>query len=105
MWAEPVTCGFYLSEIVLWVWLCSKNYIDNDINISVDQTKKLAKAIREGSHFPEAENGYFSHKMVYKFLDELRQIFDWDRYEYSTLGRKDKDGEYRMLSWYAVILS
>ena len=83
----------------------SKNYIDNDINISVDQTKKLAKAIREGSHFPEAENGYFSHKMVYKFLDELRQIFDWDRYEYSTLGKKDKDGEYRMLSWYAVILS
>ena len=81
----------------------SKNYIDNDINISVEQTKKLAKAIRDGSHFPEAENGYFSHKMVYTFLKELRQIFDWDRYEYSTLGKKDKNGEYSMLDRKSVV--
>lgn len=83
----------------------SKKYIDNDINISADQTKRLAKAIREGCCFPEPVNGYFSHKLVYDFLDELRQIFNWDRYEYSTLGKKDKNGEYKMLSWYAVILS
>lgn len=83
----------------------NKPYIDNDINVSADQTKRLAKLIREGSHFPEIENGKFHHQVVLDFLMELCTIFDWDRYEYSTLGKIDKDGSHSMLSWYAVILS
>lgn len=83
----------------------NKKYIDNDINISADQTRRLAKAIKNGCHFPEPQNGYFSHKLVYDFLNELRVIFNWDKYEYSTLGKKDKNGNYSKLSWYAVILS
>lgn len=81
--------------------------IDNDINISLDQTRKLWAAIAADSTFayplPESD-GTFSVDKAYEFLIRLGDIFDWKRYEYSTLGKCDEDGEYTKLRWYAVIL-
>ena len=81
--------------------------IDNDINISLDQTRKLRAAIAADSTFsyplPESD-GTFSVDKAYEFLIRLGDIFDWKRYEYNTLGKCDEDGEYTKLRWYAVIL-
>lgn len=81
------------------------NYIDSDINISADQSRRLAAAIRQGSHYPKAQDGKFSHKVVLDFLEELSRIFNWDKYEFGTLGKRNKNGDHAKLSWYAVILS
>ena len=82
------------------------NYIDSDINISADQSRRLAAAIRNGSHYPDKpEDGRFTHKIVLDFLEELSRIFDWDKYEFGTLGKRNRAGEHAKLSWYAVILS
>lgn len=83
----------------------NKKYIDNDINVSADQTRRLAKAIQDGAHFPEIKDGKFPHKVVFDFLKELSDIFSWKRYEYATLGKTDENGDYTKLSWYAVVLS
>ena len=81
--------------------------IDSDINISLDQTRKLRAAISADSTFayplPEP-NGSFNVDEVFGFLIRLGDIFDWKRYEYSTLGKCDEDGDYTKLRWYAVIL-
>ena len=81
--------------------------IDSDINISLDQTRKLRAAISADSTFayplPES-NGSFNVDEVFGFLIRLGDIFDWKRYEYSTLGKCDEDGDYTKLRWYAVIL-
>lgn len=81
--------------------------IDNDINISLDQTRKLRAAILADSNFsyptPDPD-GSFSIDKVLEFLIRLGEIFDWKRYEYSTLGKCDEDGDYTKLRWYAVIL-
>lgn len=81
--------------------------IDNDINISLDQTRKLRAAILTDSNFsyptPEPD-GSFSIDKVLEFLIRLGEIFDWKRYEYSTLGKCDEEGDYTKLRWYAVIL-
>jgi hypothetical protein len=71
---------------------------DDDINTSVDQTKKLIIAIREGLEYPSSANG-FRYDEVVEFLDKLARIFDWEMYEKSTLGNANKR------RWYAVILT
>lgn len=81
--------------------------IDNDINISLDQTWKLRTAISADISFaypiPEPD-GSFSVDKVLDFLVRLGEIFDWKRYEFSTLGKCDEDGDYTKLRWYSVIL-
>lgn len=74
---------------------------DDDINTSVDQTRKLIAAIRKESdplHYPELVNGKTSYPDVVRFLDELAEVFNWEEYEASSLGKKT------LRSWYAVIL-
>ena len=71
---------------------------DDDINISVDQTKRLIAAIRQGLKYPACTNGHFQHRDVLAFLDKLSHIFEWDVYEKSSLGKDT------LRSWYAVIL-
>jgi len=80
--------------------------IDNDINISIDQTKALHKAIEDDPNFvyPEPVNGHFDTNDVFQFLKTLGDIFNWKRYEYNTLGKSDETGEYTKLKWYTVIL-
>ena len=83
-----------------------KFFIDSDINISADQSRKLAEAIRGGLCYPDKPaDGRFTHKIVLEFLEKLSDIFNWDKYEFSTLGKRNKAGEHAKLSWYAVILS
>ena len=81
--------------------------IDNDINISLDQTCRLRAAIAADSTFsyplPETD-GSFSVDKAFDFLVRLGDIFDWKRYEYSTLGKCDTAGNYTKLRWYSVIL-
>lgn len=70
---------------------------DDDINTSVDQTKKLIIAIKKGLKYPPC-NGGFKYDDVIEFLNKLSSIFDWPIYEKSTLGSPSKR------KWYAVIL-
>lgn len=70
---------------------------DDDINTSVDQTKKLIIAIKKGLTYPPC-NGGFKYDDVIEFLNKLSDIFEWPIYEKSTLGSSSKR------KWYAVIL-
>ena len=70
---------------------------DDDINTSVDQTKKLIIAIKQGLTYPPC-NGSFVYADVIEFFNKLSDIFDWPIYEKSTLGSESKR------KWYAVIL-
>ncbi len=82
--------------------------IDNDINISIDQTKRLRAALMADDNlkFPDHTPGTpFDVDAVRDFLIRLGDIFDWKRYEYNTLGKCDEDGDYTKLRWYAVILA
>lgn len=38
-------------------------------------------------------------------MEELSRIFNWDKYEFGTLGKRNRAGDHAKLSWYAVILS
>lgn len=71
---------------------------DDDINTSIDQTRRLIIAIKNGLKFPNHNNGFFAHQDVVEFLNKLADIFDWSRYEKSTLGNDDSR------RYYAVIL-
>lgn len=81
-----------------------RNFIDNDINISSDQAQRLYVAIKQGVTYPKQQNGHFEYTVVLSFLEELCRIFNWDRYEAATLGKKNSSGEHAQLRWYAVIL-
>lgn len=82
--------------------------IDNDINISIDQTRRLQAAIRADDTLkypPHNDDGSFDPDVVRDFLIRLGDIFDWKKYEFNTLGKCDEDGDYTKLRWYAVILA
>lgn len=82
-----------------------KVFIDNDINVSADQTRKLARAIREDNlEYPAVKDGKFQYHTVLDFLERLSQIFNWDLYESKTLGKRDNNGNHTNLKWYTVIL-
>lgn len=102
-----------------------KNIIDDDINISVDQTESLTEAIRNGLCYPSINsNGNVTHEDLMIFLNKLCKVFKWELYEKSTLGKLCKHFEFhnqhnqenvcfrcikkeqhKQLSLYAVILN
>lgn len=72
---------------------------DDDINTSVDQTKRLIIAIRNDElHYPKVVNGQFDYKVVLDFLNKLSRVFQWPIYESATLGKES------LRTWYTVIL-
>lgn len=78
---------------------------DDDINTSVDQTKNVVKAImQENLEYPNVIDGKFDYEEIVTFLRKLADIYDWRTYEYSGLGKHDKDGNLQLIRWYAVIL-
>ncbi len=78
---------------------------DDDINTSVDQTKKLAKAIEQGLEYPKLKpDGKFDYDSIVEFLTTLADVFDWRTYEYSSLGKADEHGNLQLIRWYSVIL-
>ncbi len=44
------------------------------------------------------------HGDVVDFLSRLGDVFNWKKYEYSTLGKVNENGDYSRLGWYATIL-
>ena len=77
---------------------------DDDINVSVDQTKNLTAAIAYGLKYPDRVNGHFVYDDVVMFLEKLAKVFKWKHYEYTSLGKTGPDGQLSLLRWYAVIL-
>ena len=62
---------------------------DDDINTSVDQTKRLIMAIKNNDlRYPEVKGGYFRHDVVLEFLKKLSNVFQWKIYESSTLWKR-----------------
>ena len=80
--------------------------VDEDINISVDQSNNLTYAVRQGLYYPELTGTLQTdYDNLVDFLEQLCNIFKWDKYESDTLGhRSKKDGTHGRLRWYAVIL-
>ncbi len=81
-----------------------KHTPDDDINISVDQNKRLADAINDGLTYPPVVNGKIDYQDLLAFLEKLSSIFMWEYYEKSTIGKTNQDGDLAVLRWYAVIL-
>lgn len=79
--------------------------IDDDINISTDQSQSLIIAIKQGLKYPDLNEGRVNYTNLFNFLERLGDIFNWDFYEKSTLGFRNPDGVHSKLKWYAVTLS
>lgn len=78
---------------------------DNDINVSVDQTSNLKKAIGQGLTYPKITSSGIDYSELLSFLELLCDIFKWEKYDSATLGHiSKKDGTHSLLRWYAVIL-
>ena len=81
--------------------------LDDDINLSLDQTELLAQEIRRGLHYPAIRvDGTAKYNELYSFLDKLRVIFKWDTYEKDTLGfYNSKTQKYSKLAHYTFVLN
>jgi len=80
---------------------------DDDINVSVDQTQNLHQAIAKGLEYPKLkQDGSVDYRQLMEFLEKLCEIFKWEKYEPSTLGKRSKEtNKHGMLRWYGVILA
>ena len=82
--------------------------LDDDINLSLDQSERLAREIRSGRlHYPAIRiGGRADYNELRAFLERLCDIFKWETYEYDTLGFKNKStGAHTKLSHYALVLN
>lgn len=85
-----------------------KHSLDDDINLSLDQTERLAREIRSGRlHYPAIRiGGKADYNELRNFLERLCDIFKWETYEYDTLGFRNKSsGAHTKLSHYAFVLN
>lgn len=73
---------------------------DDDINVSVDQTKSLYWAIKNDELCYPALNSdrTIDYVDLMNFLTRLSQVFNWNKYESDTIGNDKR------LKWYGVIL-
>lgn len=82
--------------------------LDDDINLSLDQTEQLAREIRSGRlHYPAIRiGGKADYNELRNFLERLCDIFKWETYEYDTLGFRNKSSRaHTKLSHYAFVLN
>lgn len=82
-----------------------KQVPDDDINVSIDQNKRLSHAISEGLSYPALQNGIIDYHQLVAFLEELSSIFMWKFYERGSIGKTNEHGQLATLRWYAVILN
>lgn len=68
--------------------------IPSDIFISMDQSSKLYEKIQAGLQYP-SENA--SQTEIERFLNQLKEAFNWPNYEPGTLGRGNMVGHYAFL--------
>jgi len=82
------------------------NKLDDDINISIDQTNNLNIAISQGLSYPILDyTGNANYASLLIFLERLCKIFKWEIYEQKTLGHISlESGKHKKLGWYGVIL-
>lgn len=72
---------------------------DDDINISVDQTKSLYGAIANGLKYPAlTPERKADYNTLMDFLTKLSKIFNWGKYDTADIGNSNR------LKWYCVIL-
>jgi superfamily II DNA/RNA helicase len=73
---------------------------DDDINTSVDQTKRLHVNIAYGLSYPEMDDeGRMAQGEPQAFLEKLFNVFEWGKCE-----NHETIGNFNRLRWYAVIL-
>jgi superfamily II DNA/RNA helicase len=82
-----------------------KHVPDDDINVSIDQNKRLSHAISEGLTYPPLQNSIIDYHQLVAFLEELSSIFMWEFYERGSIGKTNEHGQLATLRWYAVILN
>lgn len=80
-----------------------KQKIDEDINVSLDQSVTIRGMISAGEIFPTVTANGPKYTETLEFLEKLAVAYNWDQYERNDLGKKT-NGEYRQLRWYTVIL-
>lgn len=80
-----------------------KQKIDEDINVSLDQSVTIRGMISSGEIFPTVTANVPKYTETLEFLEKLAVAYNWDQYERNDLGKKT-NGEYRKLRWYTVIL-
>lgn len=96
-----------IEDIITENFTNRENAPDDDINLTLDQTEKLAQAIRNGLKYPSINvGGSADYNRLLCFLERLLDIFKWDVYESSTLGYyNQKKQKYTKLSHYAFVLN
>lgn len=84
-----------------------ENTPDDNINLSLDQTDRLAQEIRGGLHYPPIRvDGSANYSDLLAFLERLCDIFKWETYESGTLGYVNEDTQkHSKLSHYAFLLN
>ena len=82
---------------------------DDNISMTHDQIENLASHIRAGLHYPSITIGCMAkYEDIVAFLNELCDIFKWEKYESGTLGYAkvtDTGIVHSKLRWYAFILN
>lgn len=80
-----------------------KEKVNEDINVSLDQSVTIREMISAGETFPAVTSNGPEYKETLEFLEKLAVAYNWEQYERNDLGKKT-NGEYRQLKWYTVIL-
>lgn len=82
---------------------------DDNISMTHDQIETLASHIRAGLHYPHITIGCMAkYEDIVTFLNELCEVFKWEKYESGTLGytkMTDTGIVHSKLRWYAFILN
>ena len=83
------------------------NLIDDDINISTDQTLTLREMIEQKLvSYPQCEVGddTSEYSEIVKFLEGFCIAFDWDKTEKEFVGKKDANGNHPKFKALATLL-
>lgn len=83
---------------------CFKDFIDDDINTSLDQVIKLTKAIDSGLEYPHLHSETRFDDIV-AFLEKLCDIFNWDKYDKELSGNVNYFGKHPIIKRHAVALN
>ena len=81
-----------------------KEHIDDDINTSLDQVIRLNNAIEKGLEYPSLHSDTRYDDIV-SFLEQLCNIFNWDKYDKSLSGNINYYGEHPTITKHAVALN
>lgn len=81
--------------------------VSESFNTTPDQTYKIRKEILEDSlEYPKMKNGKFDKEDVKNFLKKLAEIYKWEIYEKTTLGKRNKQtNQLCSLPYYAQLLT